>query len=665
MRSSPWSLSPKGLSAWLILAALALTAHLPAVSNGFVWDDDFYVHENPAVTKPGSLLFIWSTPGTTPQYYPMVFTMFRLEYRLWGANPMGYHVVNLFLHALAAVLAWRVLLFLGVPGAFAAAALFAVHPLHVESVAWITERKNVLSGVFYLGATLCFLIRWGVGPGREQRGRGWYVLGLLLFLGALLSKTVTATLPVGLAVLIWYVRGRVTRQEILGLVPLVAMGLALGRVTVWMERFYVGASGPAWDLSALERLLLAGRVLAFYVGKLAWPHPLVFIYPRFSLDAGEAGQYLYLALAAVVLYVFLTFRHRWGRGPAAALLWYAAALFPALGFFNVYPFIYSYVADHFAYLASLGPLALAAGAGAALFSRQGHRERRMATVVLAVVLTVLGSLAWARAGDFKDYETLWRRTLKKNPAAWIAHGNLGRLMEERGRLEEAMEHRRKVVELAPDLAKGHYNLGAALTLRGELDEALGEFSLAVALDDSESSLNALGMVLYRMGREEEAVRVFARILTRNPDLPEAQYGMGMTLSAMDRNEEAMEHFSRALALWESRPGFHDAYEAEAHRGLGRALLALGRHLEAMAQFEAALGLLPGDPLVLYDMGVARGMRGDLPGAAETFARVLEAVPGHPAALHDLGVVLMKQGEYARAAEVLSRAALVSPSPSSA
>ena len=394
---------------------------------GFIWDDDSYVTNNTPLRTVDGLRGIWGKPGTTIQYYPLVFTSFWVEYQVWKLQPLGYHLVNVLLHALNAVLLWRVLRRLEIPGAWWAAAIFALHPVGVESVAWITERKNVLSGLFYLLAVLAYLRFRPLTAGEPARAPDWrlYWLALGLFVCALFSKTVTCSLPAVLLLLVWWKNGRVERRDVLALAPLFVLGAASGFMTTWMEKHSVGASGAEWALSFVQRCLVAGRALWFYTGKLFWPRHLTFIYPRWEIDASVAWQYLFPVAALVVLIALWLLRSRIGRGPLVAVLFFAGTLVPALGFFDVFPFRYSYVADHFQYLACIGLISLAVSMGTAICRRAGTWGRTLGMVAAAIVMLILGVSTWRQARIYQDLTTLWRDTLMKNPQCWMAHANLG------------------------------------------------------------------------------------------------------------------------------------------------------------------------------------------------------------------------------------------------
>jgi len=379
------------------LIVATLIAYAPALRAGFIWDDDAYVSENQTLRSGDGLRKIWFELGATPQYYPLVFTTFWAEYQIWEARPTGYHLINVLLHALSAVLLWRLLRLLGVPGAWIGAAVFALHPVNVESVAWISERKNVLSGMFYLSSALAYfhfdarLLSTDAGRARI------YALSLFLFLCALLSKTVTATLPAALLLVIWWKRGRVRWRDFQRVLPFFVLGMVFGLVTAWTERIHVGATGASWNFGPLDRVLIAGRAVWFYASKLVWPNELTFIYPHWRIDSQIWWQFLFPVAALALLAALWFLRGRIGRGPLVAALFFGGTLVPALGFFNVYPMRYSFVADHFQYLAGIGLITLAVAAGTSAIAKFDDDRKRMTAIVAALVLLVLGTLTWQQA----------------------------------------------------------------------------------------------------------------------------------------------------------------------------------------------------------------------------------------------------------------------------
>jgi Flp pilus assembly protein TadD len=532
---------------WLagLLVALVLATYLPALEAGFVWDDDYYVFANPTLRDLQGLRSIWLDVFATPQYYPLVHTSFWLEYRLAGPSPHLYHFTNVVMHAVNAVLLWRLLVRLAVPGAWLIAAVFALHPVQVESVAWITERKNVLSTLFYLCAAITYL-RFSASA--DDGAPRWRLYGgsWLLYLAALLSKSVTASLPAALLLVLWWKRGTIVRRDWLTLAPMLLVGAVLGLLTVWLEREHVLARGPEWDLSLLDRILIAGRALWFYASKLVWPEGLAFIYPRWAIDASVWWQYAFPLAAVAVLIALFALRHRIGRGPVTAVLFYAGTLFPALGFFNIYPMRYSFVANHFQYLACVGLIVLAVAVTARYVERL-DLQRPAKLIVAPPLLALLAALSWWNTLAFADAETLWRDTLGKNPAAWMAHHNLGIELDARGQHEDARRHYQAAVDLKPSHFRAHHKLGRSLAREGRLDQAIAHFETAIRLSPDERQFHSsLGEAHLRRGDFVQAEAAFRRVLepafvhaATQVKLARALIGQGRVIEAREALDEAL------------------------------------------------------------------------------------------------------------------------------
>ena len=562
---------------WLLIYAAVLVAYLPARSGGFLWDDAGHVTRADLRSFAG-LYRIWFEFGATQQYYPVLHSAFWLEHGLWGDSTVAYHLLNVLLHATAACLFGRLLQRLAVPGAWLAALLFALHPVCVESVAWISEQKNTLSAVFYLAAALAFL-RFG-----EQRTPRTYIVATGLFLLALLTKTVTATLPAALLVVCWWQRGRIDwRREVRPLLPWFALAAGSGWVTAYFERVLIGAQGAEFGLDGVERSLLAGRILWFYLGKLAWPAELVFIYPRWTVDAAQAWQWLFpLAALALLGGLLWWWRQRRQRGPLAAALLFAGTLFPVLGFINVYPFVFSYVADHFQYLASLPVFALAAAGLQPALVRLPRWGGATAAIGL---LSTLGVLTWSQCGQYRDVRTLYETTIERNPACWMAHQNLAIALAESGRFDKAIAHLEIALRIQPGNAAAENNLGDNLTRLGRLAEALPHLQRAVELQPGYAVGHCnLATTLARLGRIEEALPHFAAAARLDPRYPQAEYNWGVALNQAQRPAEALPHFARAVEL--------DPGSAATRILYGRTLAGRSRFAEAAAQFRAAVDLDP-------------------------------------------------------------------------
>lgn len=588
-----------------ILVATVL-AYWPSLAGRFIWNDSDYVTA-PALRSLGGLARIWTDVGATQQYYPLLHTAFWIQHRLWGDNPLGYHLVTLLFHAGSAVLFGLILRRLlnsnqsqsPYAGAeWLAALLFALHPVHVESVAWISEEKNTLSLTFYLAAALIY-VRFD-----ETRRPRTYVLALTLFVLSLLCKTVTATLPAALLVLFWWKRGRLGwRRDILPLIPWFALGAAAGTFSSWVERTYGGATGVDFDVPVIARPLVAGHAVWFYLGNLAWPSNLDFIYPRWSVDATVWWQWLFplgVVGAAVVLWLFRGLT----RGPLAAFLLFVGSLFPVLGFVNLYGARYSSVWDHWQYLPDLGPIALAAVGLAAMWQRAGPRFLELVWIAGIATLSLLfGSMTWRHCGMFHDDHTLYVENLALNPDSWLAHDNLGCELEATpGRLNDAIAQYDVALRLKPDFAEAHNNLGTAYArMSGRMPDAVAQFEAALIIkpDFVDAHYN-LGNALNSLGRTQEAMAQFQEALRIRPDYVGAHYSLGNTLNALGRTQEAIAQFEDVLRL--------NPDSAEAHNNLGLALSKLdGRTNDAIEQYREAIRLKPEIAETHVNLGVALSM----------------------------------------------------------
>ncbi len=462
---------------------MVAVVYFPALSGDFVWDDVILVSE-PAIREASGLWNIWFRPWTMERenhYWPVVYTSFWVEHRLWGLAPLGYHLVNVLLHLVNSVLVWRLLTRLAVPAAWAVAAVFAVHPLHVESVAWIIERKDLLSALFYLTTALAW-IRFVEAP-----GRGRYLLALALFTAGLLSKSVVVTLPA--ALLIWHCwkRDGVTPADLRRLAPFFAVGLL---ITMGDFLLYAARVPLSLGYSMVERSLIAARAWWFYIGKLLWPADLAVIYPLWDIRVGDPLAWAYV-LAAAALAALLWFgRHRFGPGPLAGALFYTVTLSPMLGFVDFGYMRYAFVADRFQYLAGIGVMGVLVGAAAVGAARLPASLRMAAPCLAAAVLAVFSVMTWRQAGIYRDGVTFFGHIVSHNPEARYAHLNLARALIKADRPEDALAAARiaagKLERL--DLADAHDLRGRALLNLGRLDEA--REALGRALDLAPGHRNA-------------------------------------------------------------------------------------------------------------------------------------------------------------------------------
>jgi tetratricopeptide (TPR) repeat protein len=637
---------------------------LPALSGDFIWNDSDYVTA-PALRSVDGLVRIWTKLGATEQYYPLLHSAFWVEHRLFGDRPLGYHVITLLLHAGSAVLFGLILRRLlagegappggtplgsGQPAigggsdrlgstwlqgsagvAWLAALLFALHPVHVESVAWITEQKNTLSLACYLAAAAVYL---QFDSTRRPRA---YFGALTLFVCSLACKTVTATLPAALLVVFWWKRGRLDwRRDVRPLLPWLVLGAAAGLFSSWVERTYLGAHGESFDLPFVGRALVAGRAIWFYAGKLVWPFGLNFIYPRWTVEAAVWWQWLF-PLGVLAAGAALWALRRRTRAPLAAFLLFAGSLFPVLGFVNLYGTRFSWVWDHWQYLPDLGPLALAA-AGLTAASRLATKYFRWLGPGLVTALALLlGALTWSHCGMFRDEPTLYRMTLARNPGCWMAHYNLGLVWSRSpARFNDAIAEFEETLRLKPDHSGAHNNLGLAWAqLPGRLPDAIAQFEEALRLQPGhvEAHIN-LGNAWAQMpGRSNDAIIQFKEALRLQPDSVEAHNNLGLVWAQLPgRLPDAIAQFEEALRL---QPD-----SAEAHDNLGVAWAQTqGRLNDAIFQFKEALRLRPDFPQAWHDLGMAWLELEDRPAAAAAFREEVRLSPDDPAARQALAAAL--------------------------
>jgi len=598
---------------FVVLAIVTLAAYQPAWHGGMLWDDD--MHLTPLVLASwDGLAKIWTDVTLAQQYYPVANTAFWVMNRLWGHDPLGYHVVNILLHALSAFLLWGMLRRWSVPGAVVAATIFALHPVQVESVAWMTELKNTLSGAFYFLAATAYL-RFD-----DTRKGHWYAAALVLFVLALGSKTVTATLPAALLVVFWWRRGGIDlRRDVLPILPLFAMGVAAGLGTAWLEVTWVGASGASFDLTGVERTLLAGRAAWFYLSKLIWPAPLIFSYPRWSIDQAVWWQYLFpVALAVSIAGLWMA--RRWSRAPLAVALLFLGTLMPALGFVNVFPFRYSYVADHFQYLACVSVIT---GLAAGLVQVVQRWRAGVSEIVLALLIGApLFALTFRQSGQYVDAQTLYRATIAANPSSALARNNLASELLD-GPAEgwaEAQRQAEEAVRLSPDDASPHNNVGLALYRAGRYEDAMRQFHEAIRLSQTLApAYYNLGMVLAELGRTDEAIAAYETSLRIFPSQPEVLHNLANQLALQGRFPEAIARFRGAVRL---APGSPDI-----RLNMANALLATGSVDEAIAAYRETIRLRPGWGKAEYNLGMALGRAGRHDEALAAFVEAERLMPG--------------------------------------
>jgi tetratricopeptide (TPR) repeat protein len=703
----------------LLLITFVFISYAQVFRAGFIWDDESHLTQNPCVVGPLGLKEVWTT--TQAVYYPLVLTTFWVLHKFFGLNPLPYHLLNIFFHAASAILLWCVLRVLRVRGAWLGAALWALHPVMVQSVAWVTELKNTQSCLFYL-LSIFFFLNWtdqGAAGSRLPRGRIRdrrsliFALSLLFFLLATLSKPSVVMLPFVLALCVWWMRERIRWRDTLALAPFALISVGASVWTIWEQKFHARAVGPDWVQTFPERLIIAGKAVWFYLGKLIWPHPLIFIYPRWNIDSSTVAAYLPLLTVIAGLVALWFIRATWGRALFFAAAYYVISLFPVLGFFSVYFFRYSFVSDHFQYLASMGPLALTGAGIATLLGRfcekpdhfvfhpdtvprsgstvASPRWRLLLSGALSgIVLVLLGFLTWRQTAEYHNLFALYGATLRKNPDCWMAHYNLGIVLSEQGEPDQAIEHYRQAVALRPDYAEAHYNLARLLVNLGELNDAVAHYERAVAINPADAEAqNNLGVTLFGMGRSDDAIAHYQKALEIRPDYTEAscnlagaliakgdldgaiarytaclaavpdqedaQYNLAGALLRKGRTDEAIIQYLKILAMHPE--------SADAHANLGSALLARNRIQDAMAEYKKALQISPENLPALSNLAWSLATSADPSqrngSEAVQLAERAESVSSrsdkHPTVLRILAAAYAEAGRFGGAKETAQQA----------
>lgn len=643
-------------------------AYQPAWTGTLIWDDDHHLTP-PGLRGLDGLGRIWTEIGATIQYYPLLHTIFWGLHALWGDAVLGYHLLNLAMHGVCAALVLLVLRRLSVPGALLAASLFALHPIQVESVAWMTELKNTLSTCFYLIAAITYL-RFD-----DTRNKRTYATSLGVFVLALLTKSVTGMLPFALVVVLWWKRGRVQpRTDLLPLVPFVVLGVSMGLLTAWWELEFNRTGTAAFALTWIERGLIGGRAALFQVWSLVWPSNLLFSYPRWDINAGDWRQYLYPLTVAGLL--FAAWRVRLTtRAPLAAALFFLINLAPTLGAFNIYTFRYSFVADHYQYVACIGLFALVAGAVWPWLTAHTPAVRMTAKAGVSFVLIVFALLTWRQSHHYVSAEASYTAILRGNPASWFAHANLGAVLLNSAP-DTAVRHLQEAIRLKPDLGEAHGNLGAALLVQGRVPEAIAACVRALELDPRLPGANrTLGEAYVRAGRPDLALTSYQRALQLTPGNAMLHASLGQAMTAVGQQVEGLAHLRTAIGLQprsaeirnivgfamaqaghtsaaadEHRKALEiDPQSAAAHYGLGNVSLMENRPEDAAAQYRAAVAIDPRGHELRNNLGIALDRLGRPDEAEREFRASLALRPGFTEAGFNLARLLEDQGRLAEAA----------------
>jgi len=622
-----------------LIILMVVLSYFPALRSGYIWDDDA-VTKNLLLRTGNGLSKIWFHPSEIPQeahYWPITYTTFWIEYHLWGLNPFGYHLVNVIIHSLNAILLWLILRHLFVPGAYFASMIFALHPVHIESVAWIIERKDVLSGFFYLLAFFAYINIYN----RDRRKSlipVMYSLSLFLFVCAMLSKSIVVSFPLAIIIFLWWKNGRLSRRAIFPLIPFFIIGVIITFLDV---RFVQQYEDIKFELSFIDRCLIAGRAIWFYVGKLLLPINLMAIYPKWEINSGALWQYIFPAFTVASLIVLWLKRERLGKGVFALSLFFVITLGPILGFINYGFMVHSYVADRFQYLASIGLIVLFSAVTTNATEKLNKSLIWIFSCMAVLLLLLLGILTWRQTSLYKDVGTLFRYNIAKNPNAWSAYNAYGNFLLEQGKLEEAAVYYSMALKLNPKYSKAYYNIGVVFDRQGKINEAIEYYSKALQIHPNFAEAhNNLGNALIQQGKIEEAIAHYLKALQINPNFVDAHFNLANVLIQQGNLNEAIKHYSEALRI---NPDFVEGYI-----NLGIAFVRQGKLDEAIAYFSKAVKMKPDLVEAYYNLGGALLERGKLEDAMACYIKVLETNPDDADVHYNLGDIFLLQGKIEQA-----------------
>ena len=701
------------ISSAIIIAATTLVVYLSAMQSGFVWDDDCMLTNN-RVLKEKGLYDSWFTTSQ-PNYWPITSTSYWVEHKLWGLNPAGYHITNILIHTICALLIWRILILLKIPVAWPAALIFAVHPVNVESVAWIAQRKTLLATLFFLITLLLYL------KFENNSSLLLYWLSAGTFVLAMLSKGSVVGLPIVLLLAAWWQRGTVSRRDLLRSAPFFAVSAVMSCVEIWFQYNRAIGGDVIRSDNFFARLAGAGMAVWFYIYKAILPINLIFIYPRWQIDPKNWLFFVPLMALAGLFLLFWLYRKSWGRPFLFALSYYVVMLLPILGFFNIYFMRYSLVADHYQYASIIGIISLIAGVCYYIAGRLGGQWNNRVKTAAAVIVVVLGILTLRQSRAYANAETLWNDTLRKNPNSWVAHNNLGSALLQQGKINEAIshyyqilktrpddaeahnnlgialgtqgrfvqafEHYLQALQIRPDFADAHYNFGNALQACGQLDEAVKEYRKALLIkpDDADvhynlarifqlqgkpdeainhynevlrikpksiAAYNNLANVLVSQDKFDEAVNCLQKALKVEPDNADTHYNLAGIFQFRNKNDEAIIHYRQALQF---RPD-----DAEANYKIGELLQSQGKFAEASLHYYRVLQAEPNNADAHNNLGIVLGAQNNFDEAIEHFRKVLELKSDNAEAYNNLGIALSQQGKFDEAVDCYRKAIQLKP-----
>jgi len=567
----------------LIIVAAGGWAFSPALHGEWLWDDDFYITANPLLHDPARLLKTWFVPGSVVNYFPITATVQWIQWELWHNDTFGYHVTNVVLHLLGALLVWRLLSKFGLRLAWLGGLIFALHPTSVESVAWASELKNTLSLPPFLLA-MCAWIDY-----EERRERKDYFLALGLFLVAMLCKTTMVAFPVVILLYAWWKRGRIGWSDLKTSAPFFVLSLVLGAINVVALDWLQQSQKVLPDLIPMggffSRLACSGLALVFYFGKAFLPVELLPIYPQWTVNPPALWQFLPWLVMGGAAYWLWTKRQGWGRHALLGLGFFVLNLAPFTGFILNSFMRFAWVMDHFIYIGLIGLIGLVVAGLGQINERLSSSFRPYGMAVVALVVALMAGETHWYSGMYVSRETLWTYAVQRNPGAYMAHNNLGDAFSRQGRVMEALQQFKAALALRPDDPDAEYNLGSTLCQLGQISEGIRHYRQALRINPNFTlAHNNLGNALVQMGRYPEAEEEYVQALRTDSHCADAHNNLGNIMTRQGLFADALEQYNQVLLV---TPDF-----AEGHNSKGVVLAKMGRFFEAQKEFQEALKLDP-------------------------------------------------------------------------
>ena len=547
-------------AAIIVLAGLWIYA--PTYHGDWLWDDDQLVTANRTVqsTSLEGLTKLWYNPDGA-DFFPLSYTALWAQWPFFGLRPTGYHVTTIVLHLIGSLLIWALLARMRIPGAWLSGLLFAIHPVAVESVAWVSETKNTLSLPLLLLSCLCWVSQDEAASG--PRRTRLYALSIVFFLLSMLAKTSVVALPVVMLLYAWWKRGTVSQQDAIRTAPFFLISIVLGIITIQYQHGRAIGAETILVGGVASRIATAGMAILFYLKQIVWPVVLLPIYPRWEVDPPKIWQFLAwpvigAALALIWANRGTVDRPQWGRHAVFGLGFFLLFVAPVLGFVTISYMRITWVADHFIYLPMIGVIALIGAAAARWYDEVEETAQPLILAGGAIILATCALLSFRYANAWASEDALWTHTLKSNHNAWQAHNRLGAKKFSRGDIEGGYYHFTQSTRLRPDLGETHNNLGSALSAKGRSDEAIKEFSEACRLTPHVPAMHVnLANALFARGRFAEAAEKFGELVDKEPQNPSLVNNYAVALFRKGDREEAVRQFRRALEL---NPDLKDARE---------------------------------------------------------------------------------------------------------